>query len=167
MKRLQSTLVSKEDEINRERKRADDTLNVADDLKMSEQRVANQRAQLALLEQRVNEFMITQRTSVSSFFKMLMLMSSCLQAEQFAASNAPLLANIEDLERKLRDCEAEKYVVQKKLRYATEAAETARKQSTDELTSLRQQLETMRTTNASMQERLTGMQRCVLLCSYI
>ena len=55
------------DEIGRERKRADDTRSVADDLRMSEQRCSNQRTQIGSLEKRVDELLASQRLTAEQF----------------------------------------------------------------------------------------------------
>lgn len=75
--------------------------------------------------------------------------------------NAPLLANIEELESKLRESEAEKYVLQKKIRLTEEnIAETTRK-SNDEINVLKQQLESLRNSNARSQEKVQRMKKFV------
>jgi hypothetical protein len=73
--------------------------------------------------------------------------------------NAPLLANIDELENKLRESEAEKYVLQKKIRLAEENVEAASRKSADEVSMLKQQLDSLRTSNASAQEKIRRMKR--------
>jgi predicted RNase H-like nuclease (RuvC/YqgF family) len=69
------------------------------------------------------------------------------------------LANIDDLESKLRESEAEKYVLQKKVRFAEENVEAATKKSSDEVNSLKQQLTSLRNSNATAQEKIKQLKR--------
>lgn len=152
MKKLQSRLAEKEEEISTVREKIEQKQEVADDLQMSEQRCQNQKMQIAKLEQRIDDLMAAQRASAEqiAFCKWkLRLHSSIL----LPAANAPLLANIDELENKLRENEAEKYVLQKKIRFAEENAEAAVKKSADEIANLKQQLATLRTSNTSAQEK--------------
>ncbi|KAI6218476.1 TMF-TATA-bd domain-containing protein [Aphelenchoides besseyi] len=138
LKKLQIRLAEKEEEISAVREKIDQKQEVADDLQMSEQRCQNQKMQIAKLEQRIDDLMAAQRAS----------------AEQIAFSNAPLLSTIDELENKLRDNEAEKYVLQKKIRFAEENAEATSKKSVDEINNLKQQLTTLRNSNTTAQEKI-------------
>lgn len=80
--------------------------------------------------------------------------------------NAPLLANIDELENKLRESEAEKYVLQKKIRLAEENVGVATRKSADEINMLKQQLDSLRNSNSSAQEKIRRMKRFAF-CYYL
>lgn len=71
--------------------------------------------------------------------------------------NAPLLADIEELEGKLRESEAEKYVLQKKIRLTEESVESVTRRSSEEVNMLKQQLESLRNSNSSAQDKIKRM----------
>jgi translation initiation factor 2B subunit (eIF-2B alpha/beta/delta family) len=62
----------------------------------------------------------------------------------------------------LRESEAEKYVLQKKIRLAEENAEASTRKLTDEVSMLKQQLDSLRNSNASSQEKIRRLKRFVL-----
>ncbi|KAI6177459.1 Non-specific serine/threonine protein kinase [Aphelenchoides bicaudatus] len=141
LRRAEAKLDEKTAEIAHVQEKVHKKQEVADDLKMSEQRCQNQKLQIAKLEQRIDELMATQRAS----------------AEHIAELNAPLLANIEELESKLRESEAEKYVLQKKIRLTEENITETTRKSNDEINVLKQQLESLRNSNARSQEKIQRM----------
>jgi hypothetical protein len=71
------------------------------------------------------------------------------------------LANIDELETKLRESEAEKYVLQKKIKLAEENAAVSVRKSVDEINMMKQQLESLRNSNASAQEKIRRMKTYV------
>lgn len=143
MRKAEAKLEEKNAEIAKIQEKVHQKQDLADDFKLSEQRCQNQKLQIAKLEQRIDELMAAQRAS----------------AEQIAELNAPLLTNIDELETKLRETETEKYVLQKKVRLAEENVSAATRKSADEIKMLKQQLDSLRNSNALAQEKIQRMKR--------
>ena len=80
--------------------------------------------------------------------------------------NAPLLQNIDELETKLRESEVEKYVLQKKVRLAEENVGAATRKSVDEINMLKQQLDSLRNSNSTAQEKIKRMRGLVVDCYF-
>lgn len=170
LRKVEAKLDEKAAEIVQVQEKVNQKQEVADDLKLSEQRCQNQKLQIAKLEQRIDELMATQRASAEhiaecKFFWVTLQKwigsetNFCYNFQIHFLVNAPLLANIEELESKLRESEAEKYVLQKKIRQAEENVEVATRKSADEISMLKQQLDSLRNSNALSQEKVRRIKR--------